>query len=125
VRTGPQDWFGYGMVEAVRAALGVEPGSAMAAEVGIPFIFPEDVATRAHRAMRVALLFCAGASADIDDNTIALTAPDDFTLGVAASRAQVALHGEGLTTTLTRSSAPTLVTDDVVAVPHKVLIVFQ
>jgi coenzyme F420-0:L-glutamate ligase/coenzyme F420-1:gamma-L-glutamate ligase len=125
VRTGPQDWFGYGMVEAVRAALGVEPGSAMAAEVGIPFILPEDVATRAHRAMRVALLFCAGASADIDDNTIALTAPDDFTLGVAASRAQVALHGEGLTTTLTRSSAPTLVTDDVVAVPHKVLIVFQ
>jgi coenzyme F420-0:L-glutamate ligase/coenzyme F420-1:gamma-L-glutamate ligase len=125
VRTGPQDWFGYGMVEAVRAALGVEPGSAMAAEVGIPFIFPEDVATRASRAMRVALLFCAGASADIDDNTIALMAPDDFSLGVAATRAQVALHGEGLATTLTRSSAPTLVTDDILTVPHTVFIVFQ
>ena len=30
VRTGPGDWFGYGRVEAVRAALGVEPGSALA-----------------------------------------------------------------------------------------------
>jgi len=58
VRTGPGDWFGYGMVEAVRAALGVEPGSAAAAEVGIPSILPEDVATRAGRALRVALLAC-------------------------------------------------------------------
>jgi len=125
VRTGPQDWFGYGMVEAVRAALGVGPGSAAAAEVGIPSIFPEDVATRAIRAIRVALQFCPSASADIDGNTIALVAPDDFTLGVAATRTEVALHGEGLTTTLADSSARTLVTNDHLTNPPSVLIVFQ
>jgi coenzyme F420-0:L-glutamate ligase/coenzyme F420-1:gamma-L-glutamate ligase len=125
VRTGPQDWFGYGTVEAVRAALGVEPGSATAAKVGIPSIFREGAAVRASRAMRVALLLSTGASADIDGDTIALTAPDDFTLGVAATRAEVALHGEGLTTSLTRSSAPTLVTDDILTVPPTLFIVFQ
>ncbi len=36
VRTGPQDWFGYGHAEAVRASLGVVPGSAAAVECGIP-----------------------------------------------------------------------------------------
>jgi coenzyme F420-0:L-glutamate ligase/coenzyme F420-1:gamma-L-glutamate ligase len=117
VRTGPQDWFGYGMVEAVRAALGVEPGSATASEVGIPFIFSEDASTRAGRAMRVALLFSPGATARIDGPTITLTAPDDFTLGVVATRAAVALHGEGLTTELANDRP---LTDD-----PTVLIVFQ
>jgi len=107
VRTGPQDWFGYGMAEAVRAALGVEPGSATAARVGIPFIFTEDVATRADRALRVALLSCPGASAEVRGDTIELVAADDFTLGVAATRAEVALHGERLTTTMTRVPATT------------------
>jgi coenzyme F420-0:L-glutamate ligase/coenzyme F420-1:gamma-L-glutamate ligase len=105
VRTGLQDWFGYGKFEAVRAALGVEPGSAAASEVGIPFILPEDIATRANRALRVALLTCPGATGEVDGATISIVAPDDFTLGVAATRAQVALHGEGLATTLTRSPA--------------------
>ena len=50
VRTGRDDWFGYGAVEAVRAALGVEPGSATASGVGIPSTTREDVATRAARA---------------------------------------------------------------------------
>jgi len=108
VRTGPQDWFGYGMVEAVRAALGVKPGSAMAFEVGIPFILPEDVATRAMRALRVALLTCPDVAGEVDGETITLVAPNDFALGVAATRAEVALRGEGLTTTLTRTPAPTL-----------------
>jgi len=103
VRTGPQDWFGYGRLEAVRAALGIEPGSTAATEVGIPFILPEDVVTRAHRAMRVALLPCPDVSAKIDGYTISLTATDDFTLGVAATRAEVALRGEGLVTTMTRT----------------------
>jgi len=128
VRTGPQDWFGYGTVEAVRAALGVEPGSAAASEVGIPSINPEDPGTRARRALRVALLTCPKAAAEIDGDTIALMAPDDFTLGVAAARAEVALHGEGLTTTLTRTPAmmtPAPTTDRPLTVHPGVLIVFQ
>jgi coenzyme F420-0:L-glutamate ligase / coenzyme F420-1:gamma-L-glutamate ligase len=124
VRTGPQDWFGYGMLEAVRAALGVEPGSATAAEVGIPFIAPERVATRARRALRVALLTCPNAIGEVDEDTISLVAPDNFDLGVAATRAEVALRGEGLTTTLTRSPAPTLTADGLLSHPS-VLIVFQ
>ena len=108
VRTGPQDWFGYGMVEAVRAALGVEPGSAVASEVGIPFICPEDAVTRARRALRVALHACPDVVGEVDGETITLVVPDDFQLGVAATRAEVALRGEGLTTTLTRPPAPTL-----------------
>jgi coenzyme F420-0:L-glutamate ligase/coenzyme F420-1:gamma-L-glutamate ligase len=129
VRTGAEDWFGYGKVEAVRAALGVEPGSAAAAEVGIPFLFPEDVSTRAHRALRVALLPCPGASARVEGDTISLTATDDFTLGVATTRSQVALHGEGLASTMTRTPAlpksPNLSTDDLLTGDARVLIVLQ
>lgn len=129
IRTGAQDWFGFGMVEAVRAALGVEPGSAAAAEVGVPFIVGEDTATRARRAVRVALLTCPHASARIDGQTIVLAAPDDFTLGVATTRAEVALHGERLTTTMTRTpfvpTAPDPGTDDLLTTQPAVLIVFQ
>jgi coenzyme F420-0:L-glutamate ligase/coenzyme F420-1:gamma-L-glutamate ligase len=129
VRTGAQDWFGYGMLEAVRAALGVEPGTATAAEVGIPFITPEGVATRAARAMLVALLPFPDASAGIDGSTIVLTAPDDFTLGAVATRAEVAMHGEGLATTMTRTRSlptpPDLAIDDLLTARPTVLIVFQ
>ena len=125
VRTGPGDWFGYGMVEAVRAALGLEPGSATAAEIGIPSIGPEDVATRAGRALRVALLTCPGASGHLDGVTIRLVAADDFTLGVAATRAEVALRGEGLTTTLTRSPAQTHATGGMSTAQPSTLILFE
>ena len=64
---------------------------------------PEPVDTRAGRALRVALLNCPGVLGHIDGNTIRLAAADDFSLGVAATRAEVALRGEGLTTTLTRA----------------------
>ncbi|MHB8273736.1 MAG: coenzyme F420-0:L-glutamate ligase [Dermatophilaceae bacterium] len=103
VRTGPGDWFGLGQVEAVRAALGVEPGSEEATAVGIPSMNAETVADKASRALRVALLACPDASGQVDGDTIRLTAADDFTLGVAATRAEVALRGEGLITALTRS----------------------
>ena len=93
------------MVEAVRAALGVEPGSEAAAKVGIPSILLEDVATRAGRALRVALLACPEVRGHVAGDTIRLLAADEFALGVAATRAQVALHGEGLTTALTHSPA--------------------
>lgn len=131
VRTGQQDWFGYGAAEAVRAALGVEPGSAAAAQVGIPSISPEDVATRAGRALRVALLTCPQASGQVDGDTVRLSAPDDFELGVATTRAEVALHGEGLSTTLTRSPAMTQAPTTAPAKDHEatpgpsVLIVLQ
>jgi len=125
IRTGPQDWFGYGMVEAVRAALGVEPGSAAAAEVGIAFVNPEDAATRADRALRVALLPCQSAVAEVDGDTIALVAPDDFTLGVAATRAQVALHGEGLSTSLTRLPEQAGPADELPTSQARVLIAFR
>ena len=129
VRTGAQDWFGYGKVEAVRAALGVEPGSAAASEVGIPFILSEDAATRAGRAMRVALLFSPGATAEIDEATITLTAPDDFALGVVATRAEVALRGEGLATDLSRNPAGLplagVAGDGLLTEDPRVLIVFQ
>ncbi|MBE3074007.1 MAG: coenzyme F420-0:L-glutamate ligase [Actinobacteria bacterium] len=100
VRTGPGDWFSLGQAEAVRAALGVEPGSAEATAVGIPSMNAETVAVRASRALRVALLACPGASGHVDGNTVRLVADDDFALGVAATRAEVALHGEGLSSTL-------------------------
>jgi coenzyme F420-0:L-glutamate ligase/coenzyme F420-1:gamma-L-glutamate ligase len=129
VRTRAQDWFGYGMVEAVRAALGVEPGSATASEVGIPLILSEDAVTRAERAMRVALLFSPGATAGIDGATITLTAPDNFTLGVVATRAEVALHGEGLATDLSRKPdrppLPEVADDGLLTDDPTVLIVFQ
>jgi coenzyme F420-0:L-glutamate ligase / coenzyme F420-1:gamma-L-glutamate ligase len=122
IRTGSGDWFGYGMAEAVRAALGVEPGSATASAVGIPSSIPEDVATRAGRALRVALLTCPAASGDVDGDTVRLQAGDDFTLGVAATRAEVALRGEGLMTTLTHAPPPTLETVEGWAAHHFVLI---
>jgi coenzyme F420-0:L-glutamate ligase/coenzyme F420-1:gamma-L-glutamate ligase len=103
VRTGPGDWFSLGQAEAVRAALGVAPGTAEAAAVGIPSMNAETVVVKASRALRVALLACPDASGQVDGDTVRLTAPDDFTLGVAATRAEVALRGEGLITTLTRS----------------------
>lgn len=102
VRTGPGDWFAYGAQEAVRAALGVEPGSAEATAVGIRSMNTETVADKASRALRVALLTCLDTTGEVDGDTIRLTAPDDFTLGVVATRAEVALRGEGLATTLTR-----------------------
>lgn len=125
VRTGPQDWFGYGMVEAVRAALGVQPGSAAACEVGIPLIAPEPVDTRARRALRVALLTCPDVIGQVDTGTIRLSAPDSFTLGVASSRAEVALAGEALTATLTRWPAPASPVDGLLTSAPSVLIVYQ
>jgi len=108
VRTGPGDWFAYGTAEAVRAALGVEPGSAAAAGVGMASIEPEAVAERAGRALRVALLTCPDASGQVDGDAIRLEAPDGFMLGVASSRLEVALHGEGLVADITRAPVPDL-----------------
>ncbi|MEP7194560.1 MAG: coenzyme F420-0:L-glutamate ligase [Actinomycetota bacterium] len=132
IRTGSQDWFGYGMAEAVRAALGVEPGTALASEVGIPSLAGEDAATRVGRALRVALLTCPDATAQVDDGTVSLTAPDDYALGVVASRAEVALRGEGLIPMLTRVPGEATAQSSAAVSPAglltsrpRVLIVFQ
>jgi coenzyme F420-0:L-glutamate ligase/coenzyme F420-1:gamma-L-glutamate ligase len=125
VRTGRQDWFGYGMAEAVRAALGVEPGTEQASEIGIPFIDPEDGGTRARRALRIALLTCPDVVGEVDGDTVALVAPDDFTLGVAAARAEVALRGEGLAAIVTRSPVSSLSVDAPWASHLGVLIAFR
>ena len=119
VRTGPDDWFGYGAAEGIRAALGVEPGSATASRVGIRSITPEDAATRAARALRVALLTCPQVSGQVLGDTIRLVAADDFALGVAAARAEVALQGEGLAIGETSTVAETL------AAQRRAVIVFS
>jgi coenzyme F420-0:L-glutamate ligase/coenzyme F420-1:gamma-L-glutamate ligase len=125
VRTGPQDWFGYGMAEAVRAALGVEPGSATAWEVGIPLVTAESTTTRATRALRVALLTCPEVVGKVDEDSITLLASDEFTLGVASTRTEVALRGEGLTAFLCRPEKPFAAADELLADRHHALIAFR
>ena len=125
VRTGPGDWFGYGRVEAVRAALGVEPGSAEATVVGIPSMDSETPASKGNRALRVALLACPDASGHVEGDAIRLVAADDFALGVAATRLDVALHGEGLTTTLTRAPNPSAATGEMLTARPSAVIAFH
>jgi coenzyme F420-0:L-glutamate ligase/coenzyme F420-1:gamma-L-glutamate ligase len=95
VRVGPTDWFAYGQVEAVRAALGVAPG-----EVEPPPLDPdgEPLADRVARAVRVAgagpaaprgvLLAIDGASVRVDGAPVAA--------GRAAERVRAALWAEGV-----------------------------
>jgi coenzyme F420-0:L-glutamate ligase/coenzyme F420-1:gamma-L-glutamate ligase len=113
------------MAEAVRAALGVEPGTVQASEIGIPFIDPEERGTRARRALRIALLTCPDVVGEVDGDTVALVAPDDFTLGVAAARAEVALRGEGLASIVTRTPVSSLPVDAPLASHPGVLIAFH
>ena len=105
VRTGREDWFALGRVEAVRSALGVAAGSAEAAAVGVPAAWPEDRATRVARAVRVALHDQPDGTADVGPDEVELGADDQFTLGLLTARLVVALHGEGLDATVHRDGA--------------------
>jgi coenzyme F420-0:L-glutamate ligase / coenzyme F420-1:gamma-L-glutamate ligase len=103
VRVGPGDWFALGHVEAVRAALGVEPGSQASHEVGIPSVAPDEaLGARVGRVVALALREVPGGSADVgvDDHRgtaqVSLGAPDDYDLGRLVVRAQVAAASEGL-----------------------------
>lgn len=96
VRTGREDWFAYGHQEAVRAGLGIEPGSSEAAGCGIPAVHPEPVADRVGRAVRVALHDLPGVGVDAGTSDVRVTADDPFDLGRAVARLEVALWGEGL-----------------------------
>jgi coenzyme F420-0:L-glutamate ligase/coenzyme F420-1:gamma-L-glutamate ligase len=96
VRTGPDDWFGYGRVEAVRAALGIEPGSPEAAAVGIA---PGGTDTRLEavaRAVRVALHGVESGTADVGRLTVTVGAETAYELGVLVTRLRTALWCEWL-----------------------------
>ncbi|MCU1537410.1 MAG: F420-dependent oxidoreductase [Humibacillus sp.] len=96
VRTGPQDWFGHGRLEAVRSALGVEAGTALAAQVGIPSVLPESRSDRVARAVRLALVEDEGATADVGQASVTLGADDPYALGRLAARLATALWCEAL-----------------------------
>ena len=96
VRTGREDWFGYGPAEAVRAGLGVEPGTPDADECGIAAVHPEPVGDRIARAVRVALHTMPDVGIDVGSADLRVSADDPFDLGRAVARLEVALWGEGL-----------------------------
>jgi coenzyme F420-0:L-glutamate ligase/coenzyme F420-1:gamma-L-glutamate ligase len=96
IRVGPEDWFDHGRAEAVRAALGTAPGSPEALDDGIAMVGPEEVAPRLRRAVAVALRGAPDAGVDVGGDVLSVSAPTAYQLGVAVSRLQVALWGEGL-----------------------------
>ncbi|HHU08634.1 MAG TPA: hypothetical protein GXZ60_01195 [Intrasporangiaceae bacterium] len=98
VRTGPTDWFRTGPVEAIRAALGVPPGSPQSTDIGIPSVTAEPVAPRVERVRRLAL---HGAPADVTGTAheagLTLRASTAYSLGVGVTRAEIAAAAERLT----------------------------
>jgi len=103
VRVGPGDWFALGHVEALRAALGVPPGSALSQEVGIRPVQPgEALGPRVGRVVALALLDVPDGSADVGVDEangsaeVTLAADDGYDLGRLLVRAQVAAASEGL-----------------------------
>lgn len=96
VRTGREDWFGYGQAEAVRASLGIEPGTPAATGCGIASVHPEPVGERVPRAVRVALHGLPGVGIDAGARDIRVSAQDPYLLGRAVARLEVALWGEGI-----------------------------
>jgi coenzyme F420-0:L-glutamate ligase/coenzyme F420-1:gamma-L-glutamate ligase len=107
VRVGPTDWFAYGQVEAVRAALGVAPG-----EVPAPPLDPasDPAAQRVARAVAVA---CAGrapsgVSVRPDGDKLVVDGPPVLA-GAMAERLRVALWAEGVPADAATGSAVPLV----------------
>lgn len=115
VRTGALDWFALGSAEAVRAALGVQPGTSLAARVGIASTGPEPVQARIARAVAVALAGMRDVDGDGDDGRgglgvdvgsegLVVTGSDPVCLGMLAARLVVALAGEGLPAHIERTA---------------------
>jgi coenzyme F420-0:L-glutamate ligase/coenzyme F420-1:gamma-L-glutamate ligase len=101
VRTGASDWFARGHVEAVRAALGVAPGSAASAEVGIASLGDESLAERIARAVALAGHGEQPGAVEIgwsvgEDEVEVSIAGDPLAVGRLAARLEVALHAERL-----------------------------
>jgi coenzyme F420-0:L-glutamate ligase/coenzyme F420-1:gamma-L-glutamate ligase len=109
VRTGAGDWFALGHLEAVRAALGVPPGSAAAAEVGLPPVGPSPLPERVRRAVALTLHHDDDASADVEvdafEARVSLGAADAFALGRLAARLEVAAASEDVTAETGRPTA--------------------
>jgi coenzyme F420-0:L-glutamate ligase/coenzyme F420-1:gamma-L-glutamate ligase len=108
VRTGPGDWFATGPAEAVRAALGVAPGSERAERVGIASVAPEPAATKVSRAVAVALSGAGmddGVGVDVGVDAVVVTGGDPVDRGILAARVQVALWGEGFDSSVEPASA--------------------
>ena len=122
VRSGADDWFGYGRVEAVRAALGVEPGTADADAVGIPPPSRSD-STRLEavgRAARTALHGVDSGTADLGQLSVTLGAATPFELGRLTARLEAALWCEWLSGTPGQPSADGLsVVVSVTGVPDR------
>ena len=96
VRTGPGDWFGYGRVEAVRAALGVEPGSPDAEAAGIAPAADDTRLDAVSRAVRVALHGVDSGTADVGRLAVTLGADTPYQLGRLVARLDAALWCEWL-----------------------------
>ena len=106
VRRGPGDWFRLGPVEAVREALGVEPGSVESEAVGIRSVGQDPVEERLGRVLRLALHgFEAEATGAVTEVGITLEASDAYGLGRVVERALVAAASEDLALVVTREGA--------------------
>ena len=104
VRTGAGDWFALGHVEALRAALGVAPGSADSEAVGIRSVAPEPLGDRMARVVALTLWADEDASLDLELTggyplaVVTLAAADAFRLGRLAQRLEIAAASEELRT---------------------------
>lgn len=96
VRSGPGDWFAMGSQEAVRAALGVAPGSPRSEAVGIRPAGADTVAAQVSRAVGVALATGLDAGIDVGPDRIEVSAAEPVVLGAVAARLSAALAGEGV-----------------------------
>jgi len=96
VRSGPSDWFGHGRAEAVRAALGVDPGSELAERIGIASTGDEAVAVRLRRAVATAIHDLPEVGADLGSAEVVVSGEDALDVGIAVGRIGVALWGEWL-----------------------------
>lgn len=109
VRTGPGDWFALGHVEAVRAALGVPPGSPASRTVGLPSAGALDpFGERVTRVVALALHDVPSGAIDVDpfdagpvpgraaEARLTCSARDDVETGVLLARVLVAAHAETL-----------------------------
>ncbi len=120
VRTGPGDWFHLGHLEAVRAALGVSPGSSDSAAVGIRPLHPEALADRIARVVRLALAGPVGStSIEVAGGLITVRAAEDFDLGVVVTRLVVAGWTEDLelTTAARQAGLVRLIVTDLAPTP--------
>lgn len=96
VRTGPGDWFSLGTVEAVRAALGVQPGTEAALDIGLPPPSGGSPQEALRRAVGLALSAVPTGSADVRVACVTLAADSPFELGRLTSRLEAALWTERL-----------------------------